>query len=405
MYKQKIEQKEFIQEKQNIKEELSKGFFSLSFSEKIEKKFLNYYFKHMKEVMKQSIILGVFIYLLFGILDFLIYSDYLMQLFFLRYIMVTPILLTGVYLLLRAKKENQIQLLFSWLLLIAGISIIAMIIIVRDPTHRYYSGLTVVLLFAYVAVGLRFKYALFVGWSLIVLYYWAAILFYHPIDNFIVSNTFSLIFFNIIGMISSFLFEKHQRKLFLLSSLVEIESKQLEITNAKLKELSQVDPLTKLANRRYFNGFLKKEWLRAIRYKVPISLIMIDVDFFKTFNDTLGHKKGDEILARISKIFDNCTRRVGDLASRYGGEEFLLVFYGTPSEQAIKIAETIRKKILDLKIPFPKASSGETMTISLGVATTVPQKDVSCEALISAADDALYTAKRKGKNRVEAIIL
>jgi diguanylate cyclase (GGDEF)-like protein len=405
MEKKKIEQKELEREKQCITNELNKNFFSLSFPEQIEAKFSNYYFNRMKEIMNQSIILGVFIYLLFGILDILIYSDYLRKLFFVRYIVVTPVLLIGVYFLLNVKKERDIQLLFSLVLLIAGISIIVMILIVHDPTHRYYSGLTVVLLFAYVAVGLRFKFALFVGWSFIVLYYLAAIIIYHPIDNFLISNTFSLIFFNIIGMISSFFFEKHQRKLFLLSALVEIESKELEISNDRLKKLSRVDPLTNLANRRHFNGFFKKEWLRAMRYNIPISLIMIDVDFFKTFNDILGHQKGDEILTKISIIFNNCTRRAGDLASRYGGEEFLLVFYDTPLEQAVKIAENIREKILKLKIPFPGTESGETLTISLGVATVIPNKNSSCESLISAADDALYMAKRKGKNRVESILL
>ncbi len=394
------------EKKQIIINELNKGFFSLSFNDELEKKFLNYYYAQIKESMLiKSVILGIIIFLIFGILDYLIYPTYLKEIYSIRYLYATPLLIIMILLLLKSKKENKIQTIFSVSLLIAGISLIAMIVVVKDPTNRYYAGLTIVLLFAYIAVGLRFKYSLFVGWSLIIIYFSVAYLLSPPKDNFLISNIFFLIFFNIIGMISNFSFEKHQRKLFLLNSLLEIEGEELAISNKKLKELSRTDPLTKLANRRHFNNFYKKEWMRSLRYKLPISLIMIDIDFFKNLNDTYGHKKGDEILVKLAKIFLNFTRRTGDLASRYGGDEFLLILNDTPIEKAKNIANQIQEKIKELKNSSKIAQDILKISVSIGVASTKPTKEDLCESLIIAADKALYRAKSKGRNKIEVINL
>ena len=355
--------------------------------------------------MRFTIILGVIIYFIFGLLDFLTYRNLLKELFTIRYVFGgIPVILISLS-VLKATKASTIQMLFSMSLIIAGLSIILMIFLVNDPTNRYYAGLTVVLLFSYVAVGLRLKYSLIIGWGLILIYSVLSLFFMKVDPIFQINNIFFLIFFNIIGMISSFFYEKHQRNLFLLSSLIVIERKELEKANKKLKELSIKDPLTKIANRRFFSEFYKREWKRALRHNQPISIIMLDIDYFKKYNDSLGHQKGDKVLYQIAKTLNNFTRRAGDLVARYGGEEFIIVLSGTNNTYAFEIAEKIKQKISELKIHHPDSNVSNYLTLSFGISTTIPNKQKDFEDLIKKADDNLYKAKDKGRNRIENSIL
>ena len=399
--KNKKKKKNDNEEKSLLEKELNKGFFTLKFSKEIEKKFKEYLYKQIKDSMRFSILLGIAIYFIFGLLDYIVYHDVYKTLFFYRYVIGGPPLVIISYLIMKSKTERRIQILFTLTLIVAGIVIIAMMFFLDDPTQRYYAGLTIVMLYAYIAVGLRFRYTLFIGWSLIALYFILALFIKRPDESFFISNFFSLIFFNLIGMISSFWYEKSQRKMFLLSSLVELEREELEKANKKLKELSVTDHLTKLPNRRYFQEFIEREWKRAVRYKEPISAIMVDIDFFKKYNDALGHQKGDIVLRKVANTLKRNIRRAGDLVARFGGEEFIIILGRTNEESAMKVAEKIRKAIEKLKIKHPDSSVSEFLTISLGVSSVIPIKGTSCENLIKAADEALYEAKKRGRNRVE----
>ncbi|MBU3914348.1 GGDEF domain-containing protein [bacterium] len=163
----------------------------------------------------------------------------------------------------------------------------------------------------------------------------------------------------------------------------------------KLTDLAYRDKLTKLYNRGYFDNRLKEEWVRAKRYKRNLSLIMIDIDFFKKFNDTYGHQKGDEVLSTVAAILQNSIR-FNDLAARYGGEEMVAVLPETDLEKATIVAEKIRRNVQELV----KKEAGVETTISLGVACYSVKND-SPEKILKAADDALYRAKEGGRNRVE----
>ena len=186
-----------------------------------------------------------------------------------------------------------------------------------------------------------------------------------------------------------------------LESLVAERTLQLEEANSKLQQLSEVDPLTGIANRRRFEETLAREWRRAMRDEMPLSLIMIDIDFFKDFNDALGHQVGDQCLRRVAGEIREALTRPGDLVARYGGEEFAAVLPSTPARGARAVADLLRGRIETLATLHPSAPGG-IVTISLGVATAAPGEATSPEALISAADEALYRAKRAGKNRVES---
>ena len=167
-----------------------------------------------------------------------------------------------------------------------------------------------------------------------------------------------------------------------------------------LKTLATKDGLTGLANRRSFDQALEGEWLRAQRVRRPLALLFADVDHFKLFNDRHGHQSGDECLRAVAAIVGANAFRPTDLAARYGGEEFAMILPETDRNGACDVAERIRKSVMDLKIAHGAPKAGAHVTLSVGVATMVPETDMGPECLLAQADQALYAAKRLGRNRV-----
>lgn len=167
-----------------------------------------------------------------------------------------------------------------------------------------------------------------------------------------------------------------------------------------LRMLSSTDGLTGLANRRTFDNTVQREWRRAQRGGYSMAVIMTDIDHFKKFNDTYGHPEGDECLKKVAIALKNAVRRAGDLAVRYGGEEFVLLMPMTTVGEATQIAEDIRTSVEAMKIRHEGSDVNDFVTLSLGVAAVVPQQSMTAEDLINEADKALYQAKRMGRNRV-----
>jgi two-component system cell cycle response regulator len=169
-----------------------------------------------------------------------------------------------------------------------------------------------------------------------------------------------------------------------------------------LQRAAMVDPLTQIANRRHFDSFLEKEWQRSMRSGQPLSLVVLDVDYFKPYNDTLGHPAGDACLQRVAAAIASHALRPTDLAARYGGEEFVLLFAETGADTAATMAEAIRAHIESLRIPHPRSTTSEWLTVSIGVATILPHHLDKIESLFVAADRAMYVAKENGRNQVRA---
>ncbi|MYM81477.1 diguanylate cyclase [Duganella sp. FT50W] len=169
-----------------------------------------------------------------------------------------------------------------------------------------------------------------------------------------------------------------------------------------LQRAAMVDPLTMIANRRHFDSFLEKEWQRAMRSGQPLSLVVLDVDHFKLYNDTLGHAAGDACLQQVAQAIAAHALRPTDLAARYGGEEFVLLFAETDGDTAHRLAESIRARIESLQIPHPRSSTSAWLTVSIGVATIHPHHLDNIESLFVAADRAMYVAKEGGRNQVQA---
>ena len=174
---------------------------------------------------------------------------------------------------------------------------------------------------------------------------------------------------------------------------------QLEEANEKLQSLSLIDGLTGIANRRFFDKALLKEWRRSKREKKSLALAMLDIDFFKEFNDTYGHLNGDECLRQVAQVINGVSQRAGDLAARYGGEEFVFIFPSTDSVGGLLLGERLRSAIEALRIPHSRSAISDVVTASVGVAVLLPE-DENSDKLIAIADQALYKAKRNGKNRV-----
>ncbi len=174
---------------------------------------------------------------------------------------------------------------------------------------------------------------------------------------------------------------------------------QLATANQKLREIATLDSLTKLANRRMFDEYMEKEWRRMIREKAPITLILCDVDYFKRYNDTYGHPAGDRCLQAVANTIKAQVKRPGDLVARYGGEEFVVVLPLTDAKGGFHLAEVIRKGLVALKLVNAGSQISEFVTMSLGVASTIPLLDSSWGKLIKIADEALYQAKEEGRNR------
>jgi diguanylate cyclase (GGDEF)-like protein len=178
----------------------------------------------------------------------------------------------------------------------------------------------------------------------------------------------------------------------------EKAQQDLELANQKLIKLVNLDGLTGIPNRRYFDEFLTKEWYRLRREKQFLCLMMIDIDYFKPYNDTYGHTLGDEALKTVAQTLAQIVKRPADLVARYGGEEFVVILPNTDSEGAKQVAENIMTRMHQLAIPHQTSAISQYITLSIGIACLIPDQDAEPEILINYADQALYLAKSQGRN-------
>ncbi len=181
----------------------------------------------------------------------------------------------------------------------------------------------------------------------------------------------------------------------------ELHATQMELKrkNAELEALSCRDALTGILNRRGFDEYLRKEWLRAIRKKTELGLALIDIDFFKHFNDNYGHQGGDECLRHVARALGEKLHRPSDVVARYGGEEFVVVLPDTNLLGSAMIAESLRSAVEALHYPHEFSAAANCVTVSVGVAVMAPKPNESQDVLIKHADEALYSAKDDGRNR------
>ena len=222
-------------------------------------------------------------------------------------------------------------------------------------------------------------------------------------QNFLLRS--ASLFLLLIALVAIYLVRKYRKLSKELEASVKERTRELhhanemlKAANFKLAQISMIDGLTSIENRRAFDIAYNRAWKLCLRERMPLALIMIDIDHFKIFNDTYGHLSGDQALIRIAEIIKSIANRPGDLTARYGGEEFVVMLMNTTAEGAAVVAEKARRKIEELEIKNKEIKT--LITASLGVASVVPDNKMEPEELIVAADRALYKAKEEGRNKV-----
>lgn len=197
--------------------------------------------------------------------------------------------------------------------------------------------------------------------------------------------------------------EALRRELTQAVALKEVEvaerTAELEEANQRLSGLSRTDALTGIPNRREFDAFENRAWRLGVREKTPVAVILVDIDFFKIYNDSLGHQAGDECLREVAQVIAGCATRPTDLVARYGGEEFVAVLGGASIHDALVVAERMRNAVQEMQIAHP-GSSHDVVTVSVGIASLTPRNGQDSDAVIKAADESLYYAKAAGRNCV-----
>ncbi len=182
---------------------------------------------------------------------------------------------------------------------------------------------------------------------------------------------------------------------------IEQQKLELEKANQSLRNLSFKDQLTGVWNRRKYDQIVEMEWRRCLRYKRPIALLLVDMDFFKEFNDSYGHIAGDECLVKLGEILKHTLTRSSDMVARYGGDEFVAILPETGKEEAVDIADMLRRKIEALHVPHAHSTVSGYVTVTIGVTSLIPNKNLSYKNLFRFADKALYEAKIDGRNQVK----
>jgi diguanylate cyclase (GGDEF)-like protein len=195
-------------------------------------------------------------------------------------------------------------------------------------------------------------------------------------------------------------FNLNRRIAYLLRLQAQMHSAEVTQLNQLLVTLSRHDPLTGLANRRYFNERLDAAWQQARHDASSLSLAIIDVDHFKALNDSFGHDAGDRVLERLARALESNTRHGFDLAARLGGEEFAMLYPGLTAAQALHLTDRLRQSIAEIRLPIEGIPKHLSFTVSCGVASAVPSTSDTTSDLFRCADQALYRAKRSGRNRV-----
>lgn len=348
---------------------------------------------------RAPIILILYLFLSFGIYQVLPTEQVLSRLSYYSWVGIIVLI---AWILSFIKKLNQ---WFDYYVGIGSSAAVAITFILINVLENgqdnvlFHAAMMYAIVIIYGAVGMRFYTAIIAGWvggliSILVSTYLNG-----DIDWTFLNRTYT--FSSFLGMTLAYATDRQHRENYLQNCMIELNRIELMQQAQQLSLLSQQDALTGLANRRYLDETLDNEWRRALRHETPLTIMMVDIDFFKPYNDSLGHLKGDQCLKDIATAISSIAARSGDLVARYGGEEFLLLFPMTNAQQAKIQAERLMNAIKKIAIVHPCSSVSPYVTISVGVATTIPRLNDSISAFVSRADHALYQAKTNGRNQYQ----
>lgn len=377
---------EILQEDRSLySTQFALGFRSLTFVPELETGFRQFYLDNNPGQIKRVIPIALVLTLLFSFVDYLrLAPEVFAQ--FVSYRVMQLAALAILTLLVFRSNSSVVEKAIILTLAIYGLTTpIILGIINAGGGFSPISAQLIILAFCYFLAGLRFYQALFSGLIISLAYPGSQLLFSTPLPN-LPFNCFMILAFNVLGLCGAYFLEYTSRENYL--------SRQL------LGELALFDSLTGLLNRRAFSLELEKICRQARRDKVQLAIAMVDVDHFKAFNDSFGHVLGDHCLRRIAGALRESIKRPLDKAGRYGGEEFILVWYDCNEESAARLGEIARAAVEELAVAHSPDANQSLVTVSVGVAITDGDTLSDSASLIRAADRALYQAKSSGRNKV-----
>lgn len=385
--------------KREINHVLQKGFYLLRFPAFIEHHFRESYRWLAVANLRSYSLFVTIVYGLFGVLAYA-YSPFGQLEVFLPCYLIAGMCLGSLVLVSRARRLNT---MFHWytgpLAAIGLASVMHIPPTVANPELQALSyGIAIDgIIVVYAMSKMRFQNA--VIWCNLSGVLHLLALKIHGLEESSFAFSSYFISSNLVGMGIAYIIEHRERTMFLQSLLLDIDNKEREILYRDLEKLSREDALTGLANRRHFDECLRQEWSRCQREKKPLSLVLLDVDFFKQYNDFYGHQAGDHCLTEVARALRKEAARPAELVGRYGGEEFVLLYPNT-NEQQIQInLKRIQERLNKLAIPHEGSKVANIVTVSLGGATVMPVKSLHPDKLVSLADTMLYRAKSEGRNR------
>ena len=394
-----------------IKKTLDQGFTWMKFDAPLEKKFQEDFRENAIKRTRPTAAIGFVLFAAFGFLSLWVPQPLKDAVFWVHFGIVAPLL---ALIVIMTFIGNFVR--WSLLCVIGGSFIIAgmlaaMINLLPPPySYLYHLGFLPLSVFIFSMVKMSFRGATTVGAIIFGIHFLSSLfrpylptsIIWQPYDQPIVLIfCFFHIVINIMGMSFSYRMEYDFRKDFLKSYLLKWETGELKRVSEQLRLLSTLDPLTQLANRRQLEQCLETEWHRASKNNEPLALMLLDVDYFKNYNDGYGHQAGDECLIQISKILKQRTQNVGELAARYGGEEFILMFPKVGGEALDKMAETLRLQIEELAVTHDYSRVSGVVTVSIGATSLIPSRHVKPQDILKVIDKLLYEAKRCGRNCIK----
>jgi diguanylate cyclase (GGDEF)-like protein len=383
-----------------IDELFSSGLNFVHFSKNLERVYRNQYQKAAAYEFRYR---GPMILILYGFLTYGVYQnianvEHANE--WLNLYKWVGIIILCAWLLSFSKRLSKFFDIYTCLGSIGAVSITFLLI--NSLTHinetaLLHAAMMYAVVIIYSFIGMRFYTALIAGWGGGILGIFLSTHYEYQIDWNYLNHTY--VFSSFLGMSLAYAIDRQHRENYLRNCIIEIKQDEITKQSLQLEQLSLQDPLTGLANRRYLTRILESEWDWALQHNEPISLVMLDIDYFKNYNDALGHIAGDICLQSIASVLKVITTNHAEIAARYGGEEFLLVYPQTDLDRAEEIANLIINNVRQLQIAHPDSPISPFVTVSLGVISIVPTPSDELSVFIDKADKTLYQAKKLGRNR------
>lgn len=377
----------FEEELQTYNRQLKQGFKHLRFAPPLEREFRIFFARHNVVRQRGAIIVGVILLLMLLPLDVRLLEGEVTRYYLLSRIWITiPLLLLALALTFRKSWQRYFSKVSQLIITIIGVTGSAVVVYSHTLEQPLpYEGIMLIMMVAFFLGGLYFRQALVCA-SIIGLSYilFCELLLPPQLTRY---HNYLFVFATLlVGGVSAYTLEYQIRIGFL--------------QRGALRNLAKTDPLTGLYNRGAINQKLNHLVYYAFREKKPITLLLLDVDHFKNFNDFYGHIAGDQCLQRVAAAISACCKRPLDFAGRYGGEEFLVMWFDAPPAEAESLALRVREAIARLDIRHDASASGAHVTISGGMVTGIPTSQLQSDKILHQADQCLYRAKESGRNRI-----